>query len=664
MSNLNQDRAAKRSEFILLGIFLGLGLLHALLYVFIVPPWQHYDEPTHFEVAWLTARLGRHPSAEDYDPEFSRAVAQSMVDSGFYAGLPNTPDLSEGAQVQIPGYEQFEEQPLYYFLGSLPLRLYQPGEIVDALRAVRLVSVLLFLATIVAAWGIARTITTPGHPLRWMVPAFVLLLPAFTDLMTAVNNDALAVAAFSYFLWGAARLLKSGYTILNFAWVVLSMILVYYSKNTAYVAFALLPLVMVVALVPKHLRWAAWSAAFVIGLIAIAVSLKFDDAASWHRTIAQSDPLRQENGQAVHGEHALVLDTWERTNPPWTPPAYLLIPLVISRDLKERQMTLGYWAWADQAAKINSPILGTPLMQVSETVQVDQTPSFHAYHVTMPPSSFRIWLSLRPNPDNDQDTRLYYDGFLLVDGHRPIDEAPQFADKDGTEGTWGGSEFTNYLRNGSFEGSWPRVESRLDNLLARILPDRARPSLILHSILDWPATQIMFRQTYKYMMETFWARFGWGHVPLLWPAAYQVLNWAFLLGLLGAVTGTIRHIRGSSWDWVILIFLSAGLIWFADFVRGVGYFTSNDLYIPPSRYAFPAIIPFAVILCFGWLEIARLVGIGISRLVKPGNAPVEDQESGRKSPEKYLPAGLFIGVLVLLALLSLLSISNFYNNIG
>jgi len=341
-----------------------------------------------------------------------------------------------------------------------------------------------------------------------------------------------------------------------------------------------------------------------------------------------------------------------------------LIPLDISRNLKERPMTLGYWVWANQAVKINTPILGTPLMQAGETIQVDQTPTFHAYHVTMPPSSFRIWLSLRPNPDNNQDTRLYYDGFLLVDGHRPLHEEPQFTDTDGTIGTWGGTEFTNYLRNGSIEHSWPRVEPRLDNLLARILPDKARPSLILNSILDWPATQIMYRQTYHYMMETFWARFGWGHVPLRWPAAYLVLNWAFLLGLLGAVAGIIRHIRSSAWDWVILIFLSAGLIWFANLVRGVGYFTSNDLYIPPARYAFPAIIPIAVILCFGWLELARLIKIGLNQLIKSGSTTSEDQDTGTKPLFKFLPAGLFIGALVLLAVLSLLSISVFYKNIG
>jgi hypothetical protein len=98
-----------------------------------------------------------------------------MVDSGFYAGLPNTPDLSADAQVRIPGYDQFDEQPLYYYLATLPLKIYQSDEIANELRAVRFVSVLLFLATIVAAWGIARTLTPAGHPLRWMVPAFVVL---------------------------------------------------------------------------------------------------------------------------------------------------------------------------------------------------------------------------------------------------------------------------------------------------------------------------------------------------------------------------------------------------------------------------------------------------------------------------------------------------------
>jgi len=30
-----------------------LALANGLLYLVLVPPWQHYDEPTHFEYAWL-----------------------------------------------------------------------------------------------------------------------------------------------------------------------------------------------------------------------------------------------------------------------------------------------------------------------------------------------------------------------------------------------------------------------------------------------------------------------------------------------------------------------------------------------------------------------------------------------------------------------------------
>ncbi|HEY80691.1 MAG TPA: hypothetical protein G4O05_06380, partial [Caldilineae bacterium] len=50
------------------GLILLLALLNGLLYLFLVPPWQHYDEPGHFEYAWLIADRGRLPQAGDYDP--------------------------------------------------------------------------------------------------------------------------------------------------------------------------------------------------------------------------------------------------------------------------------------------------------------------------------------------------------------------------------------------------------------------------------------------------------------------------------------------------------------------------------------------------------------------------------------------------------------------
>ena len=663
MRAIKTGRPSVRYELILLGIFMGVGLIHALIYVFIVPPWQHYDEPNHFEVVYLTARLGRHPAPEDYDPQLSREVVQSMVEHGFYAGFASVPDLSPNAQVKILGYPQFEEQPLYYFLASLPLRIYQPEDIGRQLYAARLVSVLLFLSCILSAWGTARVFTPSGHPLRWMLPAFVTLLPGFTDLMTAVNNDVLAVAAFSFFFWGAARTLKYGYTVVNLGWVVLSMALIYLSKNTAYAAFILLPLVLILSAVPKRHRWLAWSIALIIGVGSLVLSLRFDDAAYWHRSTAQLDPIRQKDEQAVHGEYVLVLNSWARTNPPWVPPAYQLLPLEAGRSLKDKEMTLGFWVWSNQPVQVNTPALGTPLMTAFETIQVSQTPSFHALQVKMPQTTNRVWVLLKPNPAKSQDVRLYYDGFVLADGHRPLDEEPQFTTLDGSEGVWGGEPFINYLRNGSLEESWPRVEPRLDNLATRILPDKARPTLILNALLDWPATQVLFRLTYQHLLQTFWARFGWGHVALIWPVIYKILNWVWLIGFTGAMISVLRRWRSAPWDWVWLSLLSATLIWFANLVRGIGYFTSGDLYIPPARYAFPAILPTLTILCVGWLEIFTLVKVTWKRIFV-GKAETGTVSAGKRVDLSQILAGtVFLSALIFLAVLSLVSIILYYRNI-
>jgi hypothetical protein len=46
--------------FILIAILL-LAAINGLFYIFIVPPWQHYDEPNHFEYIWLLA-AGKLPN--------------------------------------------------------------------------------------------------------------------------------------------------------------------------------------------------------------------------------------------------------------------------------------------------------------------------------------------------------------------------------------------------------------------------------------------------------------------------------------------------------------------------------------------------------------------------------------------------------------------------
>ena len=72
------------NEYIVLIAILLLAFVNGLLYIVIVPPWQHYDEPNHFEYVWLLAERGGFPKPGDYDSGMRRDVAQSMVEHGFF----------------------------------------------------------------------------------------------------------------------------------------------------------------------------------------------------------------------------------------------------------------------------------------------------------------------------------------------------------------------------------------------------------------------------------------------------------------------------------------------------------------------------------------------------------------------------------------------------
>ena len=67
---------------LLIGV-LTLALIHGTLYLSIVPPWDHYDEPTHFEYGWLIADRLRLPKAGETDQALQREIAASMLEQGF-----------------------------------------------------------------------------------------------------------------------------------------------------------------------------------------------------------------------------------------------------------------------------------------------------------------------------------------------------------------------------------------------------------------------------------------------------------------------------------------------------------------------------------------------------------------------------------------------------
>src|SRR5262245_24360040 len=68
-----------------------LAFVHALLFAWLVPPWQAPDEPTLFEYAALVARLGRIPTTSDSDPALERQIVDSLVRQRFFEYLTGQP---------------------------------------------------------------------------------------------------------------------------------------------------------------------------------------------------------------------------------------------------------------------------------------------------------------------------------------------------------------------------------------------------------------------------------------------------------------------------------------------------------------------------------------------------------------------------------------------
>ena len=623
-----------------------LALAHGLLYVFLIPPWQHYDEPNHFEYLWLAAHLGRLPEPGDRNASLNRQVIESMLAHNFYKGLDIAPDLSlPDEKIKIGGYSQLNEPPLYYLLASIPLRFLSTASIETQLYAGRLVSLVLFLITILVSWGVARELVGPGHPLRWLVPLSLALLPAFVDLMTAVNNDVLSVMIFSLFLWGGVRLILHGFSVLDFFWTVIAAGLAYFSKNTAIIAVLLLPVVLLFSILRGRWQVLAWGFLVVVFLAGLVVGISWDDPRHWYRASSQITPTRLESEQAVWGKYVFMLETGAKATPSWSPPLFQPLPEQVVSQLQDKEVVLGGWIWTTQPAVVTLPFLKTEKQVFTEQVIVDETPRFYAFRAKLPDNMHQLWIYLRPEFSGDAPGRIFYDGLLLVEGNWPELEAPRFSTNLGDQGEWGGKSFTNLIRNSSAEVSGPRVNPWIDNLATNFLPDKARPSIIIASLVDWQGAGWLYRLSFRQAFQTFWARFGWGHVPLIWGSLYFVLAIVSLVGAIGGLVGAIQYRGQLPWGVIGFFGLAMLISWGMTLTRGIVYIALPDLYLPVARHSYPVIIPTMMFLCAGWLETIVVVRLAWLSLTGKEDGALKREATGVKID--FLWVGFLAGFLIL-----------------
>jgi hypothetical protein len=267
--------------------------------------------------------------------------------------------------------------------------------------------------------------------------------------------------------------------------------------------------------------------------------------------------------------------------------------------------------WASAPVEASTPILNDGHQSFYSNVSLGTEPAFYTVKIKLSQDpTHRVWVSLSPlKPVPGQEIAIYYDGLVLAEGERPASEPPVFRDQDGQQGTWGSVPFTNLLRNGSGEDAGLRLRPWADELGARFLPDQTRPSLVITYLQDWEGAHLFYRAA----ADACSVHSGFIRLGACPPGRNRpyILLLASVVAGAGLLVALWRRRWILSWHTVLLFGVTVVLIWGMTFVRGASYLGVPDLYLPVARYAYPAIIPTALLFCLGWLEILGLLRQGL-----------------------------------------------------
>jgi hypothetical protein len=588
-----------------------LGLMQSILFALVIPPWWHYDEPGHFEYAWLVANLPAWPEIGQFNQTMRVEMAKSLEQYGWYKARLENPDLSGTQPIPI-GVLQVGGEPAYYFLASLPLRLMHQANILIQYFAARAVSIILYLLTLLAAWYALGEIVTEDHPLRWMAPAFLALLPAFVDVMTAVNNDVAAVLAATLFMWASFKLIKKGFSIGRLIFLAAALGFCYLSKNTAWFAFALAPFVLIFSLLRGRFTWLVIGISVLGMIIAPFALLEGGTATGWYQSPAQAARLRIASTNAPLGNYVFQIDP-SKVNASGQV-LQNLTPDVV-KSIRGRYITVGAWLWANQTIQIHSPHIlfasnnnGTEKGRVTNSAQtplvLGTTPTFYRFIMRVPNNASYaniIITYLVPSADS----KIFVDGLVAAVGQHGT-TPPHFNEAGGTTGTWDSREFQNLIRNGSAEQNSLRFRPWIGEKLNTNSSSLFNLPFILESFLDWQGSNWYYTGTVGNLFRTFWASLAANKV-LVPSASFYFLVLLTLLGMAG--TGRILWLNRKSirWDMVFLLGLSMLLPWGLALVRGVSGVLIGSPIISWARYADTAILPTALMLCAGWWSWLELM---------------------------------------------------------
>ena len=576
-----------------------LGFVHGLIYVFMIPVWWHHEEPGHFEYVWLAANQDKWPQKQEYNNDLRRQIAESMFASGQENLFNVSPHRLDEDPIYIGG-SPVGRKPVYYWLVSLPLKLLRERPILMQLYTARLVSLGLFLLSLWLAWLFMGELAPKGHPLQWMLPFSLALLPGYLDNMTSVHDDVLGAVAAGLFLWLSIRIIKKGFSLLSLLGWVLSVALCFYSRDTTVPLVLLAPFVLLFRLLKEKTFPIIGTMFFLTGVF---VSLRFftlTDASQWFSYPTSDASVRQENTQAPFGDFSFALSRdIEHFGQSFDPG--------LIKTLRKKTYSLGVWIWADTPQEISLPIINyrTPTGLANSPEQktnVGTEPAFYVINIVIPYEAGHAWLTPLPSYQESKG-KIYYDGFVLTEGEYSA-IPPSFDDDELLSGIWDGKPFVNMVRNPSAEHIWLGA-SKASYLLK--LRWYIEPALYLQTIQDTQGFGWYYQISLSSLFTSFWGQGAGTEILLLGGFTYHLLKVISLIALAGVLLYLYQDpLRFTQPDMFFLLLVNI-VVWLLTFFRGTFWILDTIPSVPYARYAFPVFIPTLLFFSAGFLKSFRWI---------------------------------------------------------
>jgi hypothetical protein len=188
-----------------------------LVYLAVIPPWGGPDEPRHYEYVRLLYEKGRLVSWSDADKRIMSEIVHSMDAVGYWEwGVSEwkpdgaSPLPNDFNKIYPQNAHQLHQPPLAYLAYLIPLELTRASSITAQLYAMRLLSILLNVAVVLAAYYAGRELFRHDPTMALALPVFVMLLPQHLFLHSTVMNDHLVEAALAWMFVILVRVFRLG----------------------------------------------------------------------------------------------------------------------------------------------------------------------------------------------------------------------------------------------------------------------------------------------------------------------------------------------------------------------------------------------------------------------------------------------------------------------